>query len=61
MIDLKGLSLNDITFNEQNQVVITNASINKQVREVLGSIDTLEWSVKIKKISIDISGIEIEG
>lgn len=60
MITIEGITMGDITFDDQNRTVITNDKINKRLNEAVDFLGTQELKLKIKKLKLDVEGIELD-
>ena len=54
MLTIEGITMGDITFDDQNRAVITNDKINKRLNEVVDFLGTQELKLKIKKINVGV-------
>ncbi|PFA82535.1 hypothetical protein [Bacillus thuringiensis] len=60
MLTIEGITMGDITFDDQNRAVITNDKINKRLNEVVDFLGTQELKLKIKKINVGVEGLELD-
>lgn len=58
MLNIEGIKMDDIIFEDQNRAVITNDKINKNLNEVLDFLGTQEIKIKIKKVKVEVDDIE---